>query len=619
MQLLRSIAGQLFIVFFIHSFHNVKIQALPQSVLTASASTIREEESVTLQCSAKEGDTPKKCYIYWFIQANEQNKIAFDCQATYTGSDLLTSTGALAEVKLRCFYTNDRGEPAPHSDIVSITVARALPQSVLTASASTIREEESVTLQCSAKAGHPPRKCWIFLISPTQGQKNIGFKCQETFTGSDLLRENWSLAEVKVGCFYTNDRWKPQTAPHSDIVSITVRRALPQSVLTASASSIREEESVTLQCSAKEGDTPKKCYIYWFIQANEQNKIAFDCQATYTGSDLLTRTGALAEVKLRCFYTNDRGEPAPHSDIVSITVRRVVTGSPTSVSQISPTPARPTSNRPTPARPTSASPTPASPTSARPTPASPTPASPTPASPTPARPTPARPTSASPQLASPITACTTTAATTVENPNSVVPGSPTSTSTTTAATTMVNSNSSAPYTPPGRIFLKAAIILIVCCGVIVFLIVLLFAVLQTWRRRKKNTMEMKSLNTGSSKVVNRSGSGIKKDGDYHMYSTISNEPSAPNQTLVCYWQSYASQSYASQSYASQSYVSQSYISQSYISQSHHCCHNRGESHLRNPIEKVCSHTDSICWSFSVSDHSAVGYFAHLEAEKESTT
>ncbi|XP_030231514.1 uncharacterized protein LOC115557665 isoform X2 [Gadus morhua] len=511
MQLLRSIAGQLFIVFFIHSFHNVKIQALPQSVLTASASTIGEEESVTLQCSARAGDPPKKCWFY-LISPNGEKNLAFECQATFTGSVLLAENFALAEVKVRCYYTNDRGEPAPHSDIVSITVARALPQSLLTASASSIREEESVTLQCSAKAGHPPRKCLIFLIRPTQGQKNIAFECQETFTGSDLLRENWSLAEVKVGCFYTNDRWKPPTAPHSDILSITVRRALPQSVLTASASSIREEESVTLQCSAKEGDTPKKCYIYWFIQANEQNKIALDCQATYTGSDLLTRTGALAEVKLRCFYTNDRDEPAPHSDIVSITVRRVVTGSPTSVSQISPTPARPTSNRPTPARPT--------------------PASPTPASPTPARPTPARPTSASPQLASPITACTTTAATTVENPNSVVPGSPTSTSTTTAATTMVNSNSSAPYTPPGRIFLKAAIILIVCCGVIVFLIVLLFAVLQTWRRRKKNTMEMKSLNTGSSKVVNRSGSGIKKDGDYHMYSTISNEPSAPNQTLV---------------------------------------------------------------------------------------
>ncbi|XP_030231517.1 transcription initiation factor TFIID subunit 12 isoform X5 [Gadus morhua] len=434
MQLLRSIAGQLFIVFFIHSFHNVKIQALPQSVLTASASTIGEEESVTLQCSARAGDPPKKCWFY-LISPNGEKNLAFECQATFTGSVLLAENFALAEVKVRCYYTNDRGEPAPHSDIVSITVARALPQSLLTASASSIREEESVTLQCSAKAGHPPRKCLIFLIRPTQGQKNIAFECQETFTGSDLLRENWSLAEVKVGCFYTNDRWKPPTAPHSDILSITVRR--------------------------------------------------------------------------------------------------VVTGSPTSVSQISPTPARPTSNRPTPARPT--------------------PASPTPASPTPARPTPARPTSASPQLASPITACTTTAATTVENPNSVVPGSPTSTSTTTAATTMVNSNSSAPYTPPGepisgpsgppinprsneegtgRIFLKAAIILIVCCGVIVFLIVLLFAVLQTWRRRKKNTMEMKSLNTGSSKVVNRSGSGIKKDGDYHMYSTISNEPSAPNQTLV---------------------------------------------------------------------------------------
>ena len=100
----------------------------------------------------------------------------------------------------------------------------ALPQSVLTASASTIGEEESVTLQCSAKAGNPPKKCWIYLISQTDGQiKNIAFKCQETFTGSVLLAKNWALAEVKVQCFYAVDRQAiTQPAPHSDIVSITV-------------------------------------------------------------------------------------------------------------------------------------------------------------------------------------------------------------------------------------------------------------------------------------------------------------------------------------------------------------------------------------------------------------
>ena len=101
----------------------------------------------------------------------------------------------------------------------------ALPQSVLTASASSIREEESVTLQCSAKAGDTPKQCCIFLISPTNIQKNIAFKCQETFTGSDLLAHTGALAEVKVRCFYTNDRCiKDEPAPHSDIVSITVRR-----------------------------------------------------------------------------------------------------------------------------------------------------------------------------------------------------------------------------------------------------------------------------------------------------------------------------------------------------------------------------------------------------------
>ena len=99
------------------------MSALPQSVLTASASTIRGEESVTLQCSAKAGDPPKKCFIY-LISPNGEKNLAFECQATFTGSVLLAENLALAEVKVRCYYTNDRDEPAPHSDIVSITVAR---------------------------------------------------------------------------------------------------------------------------------------------------------------------------------------------------------------------------------------------------------------------------------------------------------------------------------------------------------------------------------------------------------------------------------------------------------------------------------------------------------------
>ena len=102
------------------------MSAHPQSVLTASASSIREEESVTLQCSAKAGDPPKKCYIY-LISRNSEKNIAFECQATFTGSVLLAYNLALAEVRVRCFYTVDvqsNTQPAPHSDIVSITVAR---------------------------------------------------------------------------------------------------------------------------------------------------------------------------------------------------------------------------------------------------------------------------------------------------------------------------------------------------------------------------------------------------------------------------------------------------------------------------------------------------------------
>ena len=103
--------------------------------------------------------------------------------------------------------------------------------------------------------------------------------------------------------------------------------ALPQSILTQSASSIGEEESVILHCSAKAYvPPPKKCYIYWISPTNDQHNVAYECQKTFTGSELLALTGALAEVRVRCFYTVDRrgleDESAPPSDIVTITVRR---------------------------------------------------------------------------------------------------------------------------------------------------------------------------------------------------------------------------------------------------------------------------------------------------------
>ncbi|CAL8337140.1 unnamed protein product [Lota lota] len=90
----------------------------------------------------------------------------------------------------------------------------------------------------------------------------------------------------------------------------------------------------------------------------------------------------------------------------------------------------------------------------------------------------------SPTSASPIT----NAATTVD-PTSVVAGSPTPASPTTSATTVVNPTS-------------------------------------------ENTMKMRSLHSGSLKMVNRSGSCIKKDDVYHVYCTISEEPKSPNQALV---------------------------------------------------------------------------------------
>lgn len=73
---------------------------------------------------------PEKCYIYLYDPADTQTKIALECQATRTGSDLLEVAQAKApsEIKAECFYAKEVGSnmvPSPRSNIVSITVGRS--------------------------------------------------------------------------------------------------------------------------------------------------------------------------------------------------------------------------------------------------------------------------------------------------------------------------------------------------------------------------------------------------------------------------------------------------------------------------------------------------------------
>ncbi|KAK0135861.1 hypothetical protein N1851_028237 [Merluccius polli] len=111
--------------------------------------------------------------------------------------------------------------------------------------------------------------------------------------------------------------------------------ALSRPTLTATPSVIGEEESVTLECRPRD-EHPERCYIYWISPANDTHNVAHDCQKTLTGSVLLARTTqSLTEVKVQCFYTvkhEGNDVPSPHSDVVSITVRGIVTVSPTSAS-----------------------------------------------------------------------------------------------------------------------------------------------------------------------------------------------------------------------------------------------------------------------------------------------
>ncbi|XP_051768206.1 uncharacterized protein LOC127522378 isoform X2 [Ctenopharyngodon idella] len=98
---------------------------LTQAKLTASASVIKETDTVQLSCENTEDLKIEMCYFN--INGRDSNsKLNSSCQLSLNGSEIsIWSGGQSSSVRITCFYTVKKSQvlvPSPHSDPVTVTV-----------------------------------------------------------------------------------------------------------------------------------------------------------------------------------------------------------------------------------------------------------------------------------------------------------------------------------------------------------------------------------------------------------------------------------------------------------------------------------------------------------------
>ncbi|CAB1432080.1 unnamed protein product [Pleuronectes platessa] len=194
----------------------IQIQALLPPKLVVSTLSIRETDTVTLDCQCPPGAF--QCYLY---TEGGQTKMS-SCQKTLSGSELLLMAGLL--------HGLDEGYLSLETEIIY------LPPS------------------CREKLFY---RCYFY----TEGGPTKMSSCQKTLSGRELLMAGQSSpAEVKVKCFYTVRSGNGHSSsPHSEISSIAIQTPLPPK-LVVSTSVITETDTVTLDCQCPTGVF--QCYFY---------------------------------------------------------------------------------------------------------------------------------------------------------------------------------------------------------------------------------------------------------------------------------------------------------------------------------------------------------------------
>ncbi|XP_067244928.1 uncharacterized protein [Chanodichthys erythropterus] len=151
------------------------------------------------------------------------------------------------------------------------------------------------------------------LISPVISTLRMFFCTEESLR----LRGDMN----SLSCDYSLNTEPEIRSPRSDTITV---RGLPQAKLTASASVIKETDTVQLSCENTEDLKMEMCYFN--IHERESNsKLSSSCQLSLTGSEIsIWSEGQSSSVRITCFYAVKKSRvliTSSHSEPVTITIQ----------------------------------------------------------------------------------------------------------------------------------------------------------------------------------------------------------------------------------------------------------------------------------------------------------
>ncbi|XP_051768199.1 uncharacterized protein si:ch211-11c3.9 isoform X2 [Ctenopharyngodon idella] len=296
----------------------MEVQSCKSPVVKVSPDVIRESSSVKMICEAPADVTVKQCYFY--INREKENiKVSPSCELNLTAAEVLiwAAVKSPVSVDINCYYiTHEHGidKSSSHCPAATVTVLGSLQKPIISVSDDRVQIKIVCEIPLSVRANFT---CSLYTednllhrnVSQTQRRQSGDHYCMFYLTRGELLNRQLS-------CDYSLNNTEPEIrSPRSD---------LPQAKLTASASVIKETDTVQLSCESTEDLKMEMCYFN--INGRESNsKQNSSCQLFLTGSEIsIWSEGQSSSVRITCFYTVKKSQvqkPSPHSDPVTVTVQ----------------------------------------------------------------------------------------------------------------------------------------------------------------------------------------------------------------------------------------------------------------------------------------------------------
>nr|XP_017213847.2 uncharacterized serine-rich protein C215.13-like [Danio rerio] len=305
----------------------IEVQSNNAPTVHVSPAVFSESRSVQISCETPADITVKHC-DFTINRKQLEIKVSPLCELNLTGAEVLRQAGGKSpqSVNITCCYTIKGRRKKKSSDSVpaTVTVLDQLQKPVI----SVTEYENHLGITCkiplSVRADFTCSFYYeddaILVNRDSQWRSSVEKHiCVFNPTLSDLLRR--SVKSRKLSCDYSLKTEPDIRSPHSDTHII---EALPQARLSASASVLRESDTVELSCGNTEELKMEMC-VFNINGRETYSNPSFSCQLSLNASQIsVWSEDQRSSVRITCFYVVKKGQfnvLSPPSDPVTVTVQ----------------------------------------------------------------------------------------------------------------------------------------------------------------------------------------------------------------------------------------------------------------------------------------------------------